>query len=170
MSAQEPQNPREAASVAATWWTEAITSPQFRNGDSSALTTPATASAYRQAERHKPSGEQLEAFRAHLIEWIIAELTPDQIQTKSELMGRWERGEDGRKHLVASWIEEVEVVPSCSLGVDYRPYGQLAESAQHCGIHDSVFPWKTVMSVTASEVRVKAGYGEEPSLIWSAVY
>lgn len=56
----------------------------------------------------------------------------------------------------------------CSLGVDYGPDANLANSAEDAGLSTARFPWKTNMWVTPDRITVSAGYGAAEKLVWAS--
>ena len=120
---------RQAAIVAAKWWTEAIANPtpnSFCNGDrKSDASFMIMMMVHMRAKQNAATKELLEQFCNLLTQRIEAELA-----TSSRV----------------------------ALDCDYGPDNILGETAEEVGIDTCVFPFKRRMHVTKDSVDVKDGY------------
>ena len=73
-----------------------------------------------------------------------------------------------RTALANDIINEMEHRKSMTLSVDYGPDYILGIAGNAIGLGQFDFPCKTVMWISETEVRVRAGYGASEQVIWSA--
>jgi len=129
---------RQAAIVAAKWWAEQISSPNFNsfcNGDrTSDVSFGIMVLGLSLAKQNAPTTEQIEKFETQLAERIDKELE-----------------------------KRVQVNLDC----DYGPCLILGEIADSLDISHSLFPYKRYMWVQATSVMVKDGYDAPKKEIYS---
>ena len=120
---------RQAATVAAKWWTEAIANPtpnSFCNGDrKSNESFILMMMGHMKAMQNAATKEQLEQFCN-----LLAQRIEDELADSSKV----------------------------ELDCDYGPDNILGETAEEVGIDVCVFPYKRSMYVTRYSVKVKDGY------------
>jgi hypothetical protein len=130
------------ARTAACWWVDQLT------GDESIRTGDAMNEAFAMYARSKqtpPKADQVEAFRAHLEQGIIAML----------------------RDPINSWEKAVAEGPQWgsyfrTIAVDYGPDKVLGDALKAAGLPSGaelLLPLKTVMWVNPGVVKVSAGYG-----------
>lgn len=71
------------------------------------------------------------------------------------------------KEILSNLIyQEIENYGFSTLTVDYQPQGILGEAAMVSQIDESLFPWKTNMSIYTEQVVVSEGYRKEYETIY----
>lgn len=128
---------RQAAIVAANWWTDKIANPNmgsFSNGDTS-------------------NQSSFFAMMLMSIDAIGKEATDEQLKKFCEMLSNRIEDELSSKH---------ELILSC----DYGPDNVLTEIAEVSNIYSGLFPIKRTMWITADSVEVRDGYGEPVTCIY----
>lgn len=131
------KNAPNPGAAAGAWWAFALRDPNFDNGDDSTAGAMAQNLAQILSEGNPQEASSLEIFAGKLASKV------------NEALAR-----------AGDW--------GISVRVDYHPDIMLSEAADEANltIPMMAWPWKTNMSVTASRVSVRAGYGADSEVIW----
>ncbi|CCH02040.1 hypothetical protein FAES_4040 [Fibrella aestuarina BUZ 2] len=125
---------RKAATIVADLWAAQLQKPLNKdNGDDNPMLFLLTAQPTIQAQA-TITAEQMETFKASLIQQIINEMMPSDKRPNGRL--------------------------AMCVGTDYGPDWHLAPAAEKAGIPDICFPWKsqTYISLDRNEINSQFGY------------
>lgn len=120
-------------------WVRAINKPKFDNGGKDFGNFMAGQLAGMMADKHVPTEGQLAVFRMELKTLLMNEVSMEQLRDEPET-------EKSLRYF------------HTSLGVDYGADLILSCAAKRSSIHESLFPWKTNMSLSAGYVCFGVGY------------
>ena len=150
---------RPEARAAADWWADALANGTDDHDlgarDAAERDLTAAARAGSAVLRQRFTDEQVDAFRRQLAERIEQHLIKWESYPHE---GAWDPSDPRRASALRA------------IGCDYGPDEVLTEAAELAGLALKMFdlPMKSVMWIDPGEVKVSAGYGATPKVIWPA--